>query len=263
MTGLGEPRKEFNYEKGYAPFQPRVMFTFSDAMIPADYEPVIVGGRPVRLARRDASDARPIREAAPDVSDRKASASDTQDVPLAEYQWRSRSRLDGWKRALDVSVSLLLLVFLAPLLGLVAIWIGARRTGPVWVRDARIGRFGSVIQLLRFRSDDDLGGLGKLLRQSGIDALPKLVNVLRGDLSLVGPQPITQTGLAEYGLDVIYYLKVQPGLTGLWRADNDPPTDDASRNRREREYARTRTVWSDLKVISDTVSAKSVLRSSV
>ncbi|MCO7222245.1 sugar transferase [Klenkia sp. PcliD-1-E] len=148
------------------------------------------------------------------------------------------------KSAIDRTVALLVLMLLAPLLVVIAVAVKVDSRGPVFYRQRRVGKRGREFGLLKFRSmvvgadavltaleqaDDGNGvlfkmrvdprvtGVGRVLRRFSLDELPQLLNVLRGEMSLVGPRPALATEVAQYGDDMQRRLLVKPGVTGLWQ----------------------------------------------
>ena len=152
------------------------------------------------------------------------------------------------KRAFDLVAASLLLLFLAPLLALVAAQIRLTDGGGVIFAHTRIGRHGRLFPCFKFRTmvansaevlaellardpaagpngprtasckhDPRITPLGRFLRKTSLDELPQLFNVVRGEMSLVGPRPVVPDELELYGEARIYYLQVRPGLTGLWQ----------------------------------------------
>ncbi|WP_237217786.1 sugar transferase, partial [Falsiroseomonas oryziterrae] len=127
-----------------------------------------------------------------------------------------------FKRALDVAVAALLLVVLAPLILLVAVAVRCALGAPVLFVQPRAGLGGAPFRMLKFRSmvegvGDDaarLGRFGRALRRSGLDELPQLVNVLRGEMSLVGPRPLPPDYVARYSPRQALRLRVRPGVAG-------------------------------------------------
>ncbi|HEX6740179.1 MAG TPA: sugar transferase [Sphingomicrobium sp.] len=133
------------------------------------------------------------------------------------------------KRAMDVVASLALLVLLSPLLLLVALLVLTALGRPVLFRQDRPGLAGRPFKLIKFRSMSDrsgpdgaplpdaerLGTVGRLLRSTSLDELPELINVLRGDMSLVGPRPLLMDYLPLYSAEQRRRHDVRPGLTGL------------------------------------------------
>jgi len=160
--------------------------------------------------------------------DRHATSLFVLDVDTAEPDFKHPS-LTGGKRALDVTVSLLVLVLLSPVLLLVALLILATMGPPVFFTQERPGLYGRPFQLIKFRSMSDrtgpdgaplpderrLGKIGRALRSTSLDELPELLNVLRGDMSLVGPRPLLMEYLPLYSPDQHRRHHVRPGLTGL------------------------------------------------
>ncbi len=130
------------------------------------------------------------------------------------------------KRALDCAAAALLLALLAPLMGLVALAVLLALGRPVLFRQARAGRGGRPFVLLKFRSmaegpGEDAARLrrfGRALRASALDELPQLLNVLRGEMSLVGPRPLPPEYLALYTARQAWRLRARPGLAGLAQA---------------------------------------------
>lgn len=141
---------------------------------------------------------------------------------------------DPLKRAFDLVVASAMLVFFGPLLLLVAGFIRLESPGPILFRQARGGLNGRVFTIYKFRSmrcqengasviqalrdDDRITGMGRFIRKTSIDELPQLLNVLKGDMSLVGPRPHAQAHDAHYGALVVGYerrFQARPGLTGL------------------------------------------------
>lgn len=136
-----------------------------------------------------------------------------------------------WKRCWDIVTSGLGLIILSPLLLLVAVLVKLTSPGPVFFRQERIGRGGRPFQILKFRSmvsdapvrgapitfgnDPRITPLGHILRKSKIDELPQLINVLRGDMSLVGPRPEIRKYVEMFRSDYEEILQVRPGITDL------------------------------------------------
>ncbi len=139
------------------------------------------------------------------------------------------------KRGLDMAVSVLLLLATLPLLLLVVILIRWTSDGPAIFRQKRVGKGGRIFTILKFRTmvqnapdlrnadsstynaadDPRVTSIGKLLRKTSCDEIPQLVNVLRGDMSLVGPRPELPGGRASYTESQFARLRVRPGMTGL------------------------------------------------
>jgi len=159
---------------------------------------------------------------------------------------RARKALRWTKRAFDIAASALLLLLLAPVLIAVAVSVRWGDRGGVIFRQQRVGRMGEKFEFLKFRSmvtdaeklradleqlDRDKGNtvlfkmaedprvtkVGRVLRRYSLDELPQLWNVLRGDMSLVGPRPALPSEVSGYDIDAHRRLAVRPGITGLWQ----------------------------------------------
>jgi len=185
------------------------------------------------------------------------------------------------KRSLDMVLSLGALIFLLPLFVVVAIAIKWNSPGPVIFRQRRVGRSGAMFDVLKFRTmysdrgdesgvkqtkvaDSRVTKVGRLLRAKNIDELPQLINVLRGDMSLVGPRPHVPLMLAGgklYDELVPYYElrnRLAPGITGWAQANGfRGPTDDAdlakARVDHDIAYIQNFSVILDLKALWMTV----------
>jgi lipopolysaccharide/colanic/teichoic acid biosynthesis glycosyltransferase len=178
------------------------------------------------------------------------------------------------KASFDRAVAALLLVLLAPVLLGIAVCVKATSRGPVLVRQERVGRDGRRFQLLAFRStevdaeqpghhaaDDDWWAelrpapetteLGAVLRRYSIDELPQLFNVLRGDMSLVGPRPGLPSEVPH--VDASRRFPVKPGLTGLAPASRDRFPDDGRRI--DTDYAENWSLVLDLMILRKTFAA--------
>ncbi len=205
---------------------------------------------------------------------------------------RKRLRMRGgpayWtcKRICDVFVSLVMLIVLSPLYLVISLLIALTSEGPVIYRHQRIGKAGRVINVLKFRTmvkdaeeciafftpeqkrewedkfklEDDprITSIGRLLRKSSLDELPQLVNVLRGEMSLVGPRPVVAAELEKYGANKDRFLSVTPGLTGYWQAYARSGCDYCRRMRMELEYVDHANLLWDMQILLAT--CKTVLQ---
>ncbi|WP_111398078.1 sugar transferase [Humitalea rosea] len=151
------------------------------------------------------------------------------------------------KRALDIAVAGVLLVLLAPLAATVALSVLAVLGRPVLFRQTRAGRDGVGFTILKFRSmamgpgadAARLGGFGTWLRASALDELPQLVNVLRGEMSLVGPRPLPPDYMPHYSPRQALRLRVRPGLAGPAQALGRNAVPWAARLEADACYAET------------------------
>jgi len=188
--------------------------------------------------------------------------------------------------AMNVVVALLALIFLAPVMIAVAIAIYAQDGGPILFAHRRLGRNGRHFYCLKFRSmavdaerrlqellaqdpaaraewekdhklrnDPRVTRLGEFLRKTSLDELPQLFNVLRGDMSLVGPRPIVDAEISKYGRRFQNYCAVKPGITGLWQVSGRNDTSYRTRVAMDCVYAARRNVWMDAAVLAMTVPA--------
>jgi len=173
------------------------------------------------------------------------------------------------------------LVLLAPLLLLIAIAVKLDSRGPVFYRSERIGKKGHVFSCLKFRTmvrdaekrrsevmhlneregvlfkisnDPRITRLGHYLRKYSLDELPQFLNVLSGDMSVVGPRPPIASEVQEYKLSHLRRLDVTPGITGLWQVQGrkDPSFD--SYISLDVTYIENWSIWLDLKIIVRTVA---------
>jgi lipopolysaccharide/colanic/teichoic acid biosynthesis glycosyltransferase len=203
-------------------------------------------------------------------------------APVPFQPSASRSVKLTLKRLIDIIGSLLALLMLAPLLITVAILVKLSSPGPVFFRQTREGRDGTPFQILKFRSmklgdgegviqtarnDPRITLIGKILRRTSIDELPQLLNVLAGDMSLVGPRPHV-AGMRAAGVSyrdlVPYYpqrLQMTPGITGWAQANGlRGPTDNAEKSvaRIDHDIAYTQnfSLWLDFKIIILTLKAE-------
>ncbi len=205
-------------------------------------------------------------------------------VDLGDYQWSGRFKHQRAKRALDFIGALLGLICLAPLLILLCLAVKLDSPGPALYAQRRVTAFGRPFWCLKLRTmvsdadarleallandpraavewrthrklsnDPRVTALGRFLRKSSLDELPQLINVLKGEMSLVGPRPIVPEELPLYGLDAIHYLRVRPGITGAWQVHGRSDTDYRRRVALDRAYSRGRTFVGDLAILMLTI----------
>jgi exopolysaccharide production protein ExoY len=189
-------------------------------------------------------------------------------------------------RSLDVAGALALLVFFAPLLLIVAFLVKIHDGGPALFAHRRIGRNGETFFCYKFRSmvmgadvvlanvlandpgkrmewmadhklrnDPRITKLGRLLRKSSLDELPQLLNVLRGEMSLVGPRPIVAEEAIRYGRWLEYYCATRPGITGLWQVSGRNNLSYRRRVACDVLYARNQSLMLNLKIAIRTIPA--------
>ncbi|MBI1252326.1 MAG: sugar transferase [Alphaproteobacteria bacterium] len=190
------------------------------------------------------------------------------------------------KRAFDFSAALAGLIFLSPAMLTIAALIKLQDGGPIFYGHTRIGRNGRRFTCWKLRSmrmdadaalaahlasnpqaaaewaatrklknDPRITRLGAFLRKSSIDELPQLWNVVRGDMSLVGPRPITREELDIYDKQRRYYLLVRPGITGLWQVSGRSRASYDRRIELDRQYLEGWSFLRDLEILLLTVPA--------
>lgn len=192
------------------------------------------------------------------------------------------------KRLVDLAISLVLFPFLGPFFLLVAILIKVDSPGPVIYRSRRAGKDGKPFTMYKFRSmredaedilskiahlnkagpymikidnDPRVTRIGWFLRNSGIDELPQLVNVIKGDMSLIGPRPQEFDKVALYTPHQRRRLEVRPGITGLWQVNARHSPSFAERVRWDLKYIDNWSLWLDFKIMLRTITV--VIRDSL
>jgi lipopolysaccharide/colanic/teichoic acid biosynthesis glycosyltransferase len=198
------------------------------------------------------------------------------------FERRRRALARGRKRLFDVAVGWVALVLLAPLLAFVGLLIRAVDGGPVLFRQTRIGLNGRPFRLIKFRTmepgaEDRLGELmarneirgpafkvtddprltrtGRVLRATSLDELPQIWNVLRDEMSLVGPRPPLPWEVDAYDPWHHRRLAVKPGITGLWQVQAREGEDFDQRVELDLEYIDRWSMWLDLEIIVRTIPA--------
>jgi len=187
------------------------------------------------------------------------------------------------KRSFDVICTMPLLFVLTPLLVIVALLV-RRDDGPIIFGHERIGQHGRKFRCFKFRTmvvnadvvlqelfandlharaewekdfklknDVRVTAIGRLLRRTSLDELPQLWNVLRGDMSLVGPRPVTEQELDRYGQDVRYYLMAKPGITGLWQVSGRNDIEYARRVSLDVSYVQHWSLLQDVTILIKTI----------
>jgi exopolysaccharide biosynthesis polyprenyl glycosylphosphotransferase len=185
-----------------------------------------------------------------------------------------------FKRGFDVLFSLLFLLVFSPLLLIVAILVRLDSPGPALYRSERIGKKGRVFKCIKFRTmvqgadkrrdevahmnerdgvlfkvsnDPRITKLGHFLRKYSLDELPQFFNVLKGDMSVVGPRPPIASEVKEYKLSHLRRLDVTPGITGLWQVQGRQDPSFASYVSMDVNYIDNWSIWLDFKIIMRTV----------
>jgi lipopolysaccharide/colanic/teichoic acid biosynthesis glycosyltransferase len=180
---------------------------------------------------------------------------------------------------IDIAGSFLLSVLLVPLLLAIAVCVKASGRGPILYKQKRLGRGGKLFWCHKFRTmvpdaESTLAGrgdllaqfrenykikddprvtpFGALLRRTSLDELPQLWNVLKGDMSLIGPRPIVEPELRKYGVHAGKLLTVKPGLGGIWQVSGRSDTTYADRVAMDMRYIESRSLGIDLKLLIQT-----------
>ena len=189
------------------------------------------------------------------------------------------------KRLFDIVVSGMVLLLLSPAMLMIAVMV-KRDGGPVFFGHRRIGKGGKAFYCLKFRTmiagsadvlrrhleespeakaewdathklknDPRITRFGAFLRSSSLDELPQLINVLRGQMSLVGPRPIVKAEIKKYQQDIAHYYRVSPGVTGLWQVSGRNDVTYEQRVQMDSWYVRNWSLWHDIAILCKTFPA--------
>lgn len=187
------------------------------------------------------------------------------------------------KRAIDCVLAAVALIFILPFFVPLSLLV-AMDGGPVFFIHKRIGRYGKPFYCYKFRTmfvgahecfpeylslnpdaaamwsrdvkidlDPRITEIGKMLRQTSLDELPQLLNIVLGHMSLVGPRPVTETELVRYGDHTQEVLSVRPGLTGLWQVSGRNSLSYDQRIALDLQYVKTHSLWRDIIILFRTV----------
>ncbi|WP_227271324.1 sugar transferase [Roseobacter weihaiensis] len=190
------------------------------------------------------------------------------------------------KRTLDVAISLTMLVVFSPLIAGLALLVYSSSPGPVFYRHSRVGyrnrpfdclKLRTMVvnanevlekhlqrdadardeweQTKKLRNDPRVTAVGHVLRKLSLDELPQLYNVLRGDMSLVGPRPVPTDELRRYGKSSRFYLRARPGITGLWQVSGRNNTTYKRRIAYDRAYVTHFSTATDIAILAQTLPA--------
>lgn len=184
------------------------------------------------------------------------------------------------KRILDLVICALFLPVLLPVVGLCALFIWLDDPGPIFFRQYRTGKGGKRFKMFKLRTmatnaeelkqkyahlneltwpdfkitdDPRVTRVGRILRKTSLDELPQIFNVIKGDMSLVGPRP-TSFDVSTYKLWHTERLEVLPGLTGLWQVSGRSDLDFDDRLRLDIEYIERQSLWLDIQILIRTVT---------
>lgn len=190
----------------------------------------------------------------------------------------------GTKRTFDVTIASAMLLFALPAMFFIALIMFSTDRGPIVFSHERIGQNGKRFRCLKFRSmvvdsqealrrhlemfpqaraeweatqklrnDPRITRLGRFLRVTSLDELPQLINVIRGEMSLVGPRPIVQDEIVRYADQIEHYAAVRPGITGLWQVSGRSDVDYDQRVQLDTRYVREWSFLGDLVILFKTV----------
>lgn len=188
------------------------------------------------------------------------------------------------KRTLDIILALIGLIMLSPGFIILSIfYLYGENKGPLIFKQKRVGKNGKVFFIYKFRSmvvdadkklkenkilyqkyiknnykleqeeDPRITKLGGFLRKTSLDEIPQLINVLKGDMSLVGPRPVVEEELKEYGAKVNSFLSVKPGVTGYWQVSGRSNVGYPERVDIELYYVKNQTIKLDLSILIKTI----------
>src|SRR5215813_204588 len=211
-------------------------------------------------------------------------------LPQPRSDWRAETTHSGCrkkevlKRGFDIVLSLLLGISILPLAVIISIALRAESPGPIFYRAVRVGKNGRIFGCLKFRSmycdadvllmrlleedpriraeyechhklqcDPRITTVGRLLRRFSLDELPQLWNVLKGDMSIVGPRPYNAVEIPALGDRARIIQRVRPGLTGLWQVSGRANTSFAERVALECTYVAQHSLHLDLSILVRTV----------
>jgi exopolysaccharide production protein ExoY len=193
---------------------------------------------------------------------------------------------DSIKYCVDGILAGIALMVLLPMILMVAAILLVTQGRPIFLSHRRIGKNGVLFSCLKFRTmvtngeevlakhlddhpaaraewiatrklrdDPRVTPFGKLLRKNSVDEVPQLLNVLRGEMSLVGPRPIVPSEAELYGAHFADYMKVRPGLTGLWQVSGRSDTSYDARVELDARYVAERSLWGDMMIMVRTIPA--------
>lgn len=190
------------------------------------------------------------------------------------------------KRVIDIIISTVGLILLSPIIMVVCLfYLFGENKGPIFFSQYRLGKDGKLFKIYKFRTmivdaekklkcdpllykkyikngykleqeeDPRITKFGRFLRKTSIDEIPQLINVIKGEMSIVGPRPIVDTELEEYGDLKEEFLSVKPGITGYWQVSGRSDVNYPERVDLELYYVRNRSLMLDIKIIFKTFYA--------
>lgn len=195
------------------------------------------------------------------------------------------------KRTFDVILSLIAFIVLLPVFVIISLAIKLDSKGPAIFKHTRIGKNGKIIKVYKFRTmvnnaeemikdftpeqqkefkekykltnDPRVTRVGKFLRSTSLDELPQIVNIIKGDLSIIGPRSVVLEELQKYGNDIEKFISVTPGLTGYWAANGRSNTTYEQRMQMELFYIDNRSLKMDIKIFFKTIQSVIMKRGAI
>ena len=191
--------------------------------------------------------------------------------------------MDKLKRFIDIIIGTIGLIVCIPIFIIIGIAIKIDSKGPVFFKHKRIGKHGKKLEIYKFRTmienaeeamknfteeqkkefaenfklenDPRVTRVGKILRKTSLDELPQIINILKGEMSIIGPRPIVKSELEKYGSNQDKFLSVAPGLTGYWAANGRSDVSYEERMALELYYVNNRSLILDMKIFFKTIGS--------
>ena len=190
---------------------------------------------------------------------------------------------DILKRFIDIIIGTIGLIVCIPIFIIIGIAIKIDSKGPVFFKHKRIGKHGKKLEIYKFRTmienaeeamknfteeqkkefaenfklenDPRVTRVGKILRKTSLDELPQIINILKGEMSIIGPRPVVRSELEKYGSNQDKFLSVAPGLTGYWAANGRSDVSYEERMALELYYVNNRSLILDMKIFFKTIGS--------
>ena len=198
----------------------------------------------------------------------------------------SKSKIKAYdilKRFIDIIIGTIGLIICIPIFIIIGIAIKIDSKGPVFFKHKRIGKHGKKLEIYKFRTmienaeeamknfteeqkkefaenfklenDPRVTRVGKILRKTSLDELPQIINILKGEMSIIGPRPVVKSELEKYGSNQDKFLSVAPGLTGNWAANGRSDVSYEERMALELYYVNNRSLILDMKIFFKTIGS--------
>lgn len=198
----------------------------------------------------------------------------------------SKSKIKAYdilKRFIDIIIGTIGLIICIPIFIIIGIAIKIDSKGPVFFKHKRIGKHGKKLEIYKFRTmienaeeamknftekqkkefaenfklenDPRVTRVGKILRKTSLDELPQIINILKGEMSIIGPRPVVRSELEKYGSNQDKFLSVAPGLTGYWAANGRSDVSYEERMALELYYVNNRSLILDMKIFFKTIGS--------